>query len=157
MIRRPPRSTQGVSSAASDVYKRQYVYTSSQLAWWRTVSLGTVTVYRLPIRLPAKSALTWPVVELVAYKPSQYALVVLLRRRTRIYVQQYCTVNSLRSNNFHQFIISLLQVIRDIRMYIPPHSSPGGVPFPRVRTGTAAAVHSYTGWFRLNAQNCVPD
>eukprot|EP00831_Metopus_contortus_P009854 TRINITY_DN13804_c0_g1_i2.p4 TRINITY_DN13804_c0_g1~~TRINITY_DN13804_c0_g1_i2.p4 ORF type:complete len:116 (+),score=37.16 TRINITY_DN13804_c0_g1_i2:93-440(+) len=24
MIRRPPRSTQGVSSAASDVYKRQY-------------------------------------------------------------------------------------------------------------------------------------
>ena len=26
---------------------------------------------------------------------------------------------------------------------IPPHSSPGGVPFPWVRTGTAAAVHSY--------------
>ena len=26
MIRRPPRSTQGVSSAASDVYKRQYLY-----------------------------------------------------------------------------------------------------------------------------------
>ena len=102
-----------------------------------------VTVYRLPIRLPAKSALTWPVVELVAYKPSQYALVVLLRRRTRIYVQQYCTVNSLRSSKFHQFIISLLQVIRDIRMYIPPHSSPGGVPFPWVRTGTAAAVYSY--------------
>ena len=34
-------------------------------------------------------------------------------------------------------------MIRDIRMYIPPHSSPGGVPFPRVRTGTAAAVYSY--------------
>ena len=28
-------------------------------------------------------------------------------------------------------------------MYIPPHSSPGGVPFPWVRTGTAAAVYSY--------------
>ncbi|WP_460413941.1 hypothetical protein [Staphylococcus aureus] len=26
MIRRPPRSTQGVSSAASDVYKRQGTY-----------------------------------------------------------------------------------------------------------------------------------
>ena len=26
MIRRPPRSTQGVSSAASDVYKRQSLY-----------------------------------------------------------------------------------------------------------------------------------
>ena len=26
MIRRPPRSTQGVSSAASDVYKRQALY-----------------------------------------------------------------------------------------------------------------------------------
>ena len=26
MIRRPPRSTQGVSSAASDVYKRQVVF-----------------------------------------------------------------------------------------------------------------------------------
>ncbi|WP_460413886.1 hypothetical protein [Staphylococcus aureus] len=25
MIRRPPRSTQGVSSAASDVYKRQFL------------------------------------------------------------------------------------------------------------------------------------
>eukprot|EP00831_Metopus_contortus_P009977 TRINITY_DN13862_c0_g2_i2.p2 TRINITY_DN13862_c0_g2~~TRINITY_DN13862_c0_g2_i2.p2 ORF type:complete len:148 (+),score=50.20 TRINITY_DN13862_c0_g2_i2:140-583(+) len=29
MIRRPPRSTQGVSSAASDVYKRQVVGTTS--------------------------------------------------------------------------------------------------------------------------------
>ena len=29
-------------------------------------------------------------------------------------------------------------------MYIPPHSSLGGVPFPWVRTGTAAAVYSYT-------------
>ena len=28
-------------------------------------------------------------------------------------------------------------------MSIPPHSSPGGVPFPWVRTGTAAAVYSY--------------
>ena len=28
MIRRPPRSTQGVSSAASDVYKRQVNYTT---------------------------------------------------------------------------------------------------------------------------------
>eukprot|EP00831_Metopus_contortus_P078763 TRINITY_DN7690_c0_g1_i1.p3 TRINITY_DN7690_c0_g1~~TRINITY_DN7690_c0_g1_i1.p3 ORF type:complete len:108 (+),score=14.79 TRINITY_DN7690_c0_g1_i1:97-420(+) len=26
MIRRPPRSTQGVSSAASDVYKRQHIW-----------------------------------------------------------------------------------------------------------------------------------
>ena len=32
--------------------------------------MGYVTVYRLPNRLPAKSALTWPVVYLVAYKPS---------------------------------------------------------------------------------------
>ena len=78
----------------------------------------------------------------MAYGFLGYVL-VLLRRCTRMYVQQYCTVNSLRSNKFHQFIISLLQVIRDIRMYIPPHSSPGGVPFPRVRTGTAAAVYSY--------------
>ena len=28
-------------------------------------------------------------------------------------------------------------------MYIPPHSSPGVVPFPWVRTGTAAAAYSY--------------
>ena len=34
-----------------------------------------MTVYRLPIRLPAKSALTWPVVQLVAYKPSQKLIV----------------------------------------------------------------------------------
>ena len=32
MIRRPPRSTQGVSSAASDVYKRQ-LYTRRHLPW----------------------------------------------------------------------------------------------------------------------------
>ena len=31
MIRRPPRSTQGVSSAASDVYKRQAQYQSDEL------------------------------------------------------------------------------------------------------------------------------
>ena len=37
--------------------------------------IAPVTVYRLPIRLPAKSALTWPVVELVAYKPSQKLVV----------------------------------------------------------------------------------
>ena len=30
MIRRPPRSTQGVSSAASDVYKRQILYKRSR-------------------------------------------------------------------------------------------------------------------------------
>ena len=33
----------------------------------------SVTVYRLSIRLPAKSALTWPVVSLIACKPSQLA------------------------------------------------------------------------------------
>ena len=37
--------------------------------------LCAVTVYRLPNRLPAKSALTWPVVYLVAYKPSQKLIV----------------------------------------------------------------------------------
>ena len=30
MIRRPPRSTQGVSSAASDVYKRQLVVSAEE-------------------------------------------------------------------------------------------------------------------------------
>jgi len=30
MIRRPPRSTHCISSAASDVYKRQYLYFSSR-------------------------------------------------------------------------------------------------------------------------------
>ena len=40
MIRRPPRSTQGVSSAASDVYKRQYLHTlnGSGLAIGRTMA-----------------------------------------------------------------------------------------------------------------------
>ena len=31
MIRRPPRSTQGVSSAASDVYKRQLIEEGEQI------------------------------------------------------------------------------------------------------------------------------
>ena len=43
-----------------------------QLLLWK---VEDVTVYRLPIRLPAKSALTWPVVELVAFKPSQKLVV----------------------------------------------------------------------------------
>ena len=89
-----------------------YVYTFSQLAWWRTVSLGTY----------------W------------YCCGGVL---VYTYSSTACTVNSLRSNNFHQFIFSLLQVIRDIRMFLPPHSSPGCVPFPWVRTGTAAVVYSY--------------
>eukprot|EP00831_Metopus_contortus_P014541 TRINITY_DN16016_c0_g1_i1.p1 TRINITY_DN16016_c0_g1~~TRINITY_DN16016_c0_g1_i1.p1 ORF type:complete len:155 (-),score=33.19 TRINITY_DN16016_c0_g1_i1:57-521(-) len=38
MIRRPPRSTQGVSSAASDVYKRQV----STQSTWETKMLGTL-------------------------------------------------------------------------------------------------------------------
>eukprot|EP00831_Metopus_contortus_P060582 TRINITY_DN52480_c0_g1_i1.p1 TRINITY_DN52480_c0_g1~~TRINITY_DN52480_c0_g1_i1.p1 ORF type:complete len:141 (-),score=25.34 TRINITY_DN52480_c0_g1_i1:47-469(-) len=33
MIRRPPRSTQGVSSAASDVYKRQHQYECYYMRW----------------------------------------------------------------------------------------------------------------------------
>ena len=102
--------TQPLHLAASDK-GYTYVYTYSQLAWWRTVSLGTY----------------W------------YCCGGLL---VYTYSSTACTVNSLRSNKFHQFIISLLQVIRDIRMYIP-HSSPGGVPFPWARTGTAAAVYSY--------------
>ena len=36
------------------------------------------------------------------------------------------------------------------RLVLPPHSSPGGVPFPWVRTGIAAAVYSY----RLYVQRC---
>ena len=43
MIRRPPRSTQGVSSAASDVYKRQKSSTQMYLdnAWdkWHDLQL----------------------------------------------------------------------------------------------------------------------
>ena len=35
MIRRPPRSTQGVSSAASDVYKRQLSYNVNDSSIWR--------------------------------------------------------------------------------------------------------------------------
>ena len=55
--------TQPLYLAASDT-GYTYVYTSSQIAWWRTVSLGTY----------------W------------YCVLVLLQRCTHIYVQQYCTV-----------------------------------------------------------------
>eukprot|EP00831_Metopus_contortus_P047288 TRINITY_DN3811_c0_g1_i14.p3 TRINITY_DN3811_c0_g1~~TRINITY_DN3811_c0_g1_i14.p3 ORF type:complete len:181 (-),score=17.41 TRINITY_DN3811_c0_g1_i14:1309-1851(-) len=41
MIRRPPRSTQGVSSAASDVYKRQV----STQSTWAVVLLATAPEY----------------------------------------------------------------------------------------------------------------
>ena len=77
--------TQPLHLAASDK-GYTYVYTYSQLAWWRTVSLGTY----------------W------------YCCGGLL---VYTYSSTACTVNSLRSNKFHQFIISLLQVIRDIRIY----------------------------------------
>src|SRR5664280_2465587 len=43
MIRRPPRSTLSSSSAASDVYKRQYLH-------WRYQKLGGIEdLYRLPL------------------------------------------------------------------------------------------------------------
>ncbi|WP_460413917.1 hypothetical protein, partial [Staphylococcus aureus] len=43
MIRRPPRSTQGVSSAASDVYKRQLRKTCTQVV----PGVGTVSYTHL--------------------------------------------------------------------------------------------------------------
>ena len=50
--------------------------------------LTFVTVYRIPIRLPAKSALTWPVVSLVAYKPSHQLLESLV---SLTHKQSLCT------------------------------------------------------------------
>eukprot|EP00831_Metopus_contortus_P075086 TRINITY_DN68701_c0_g1_i1.p1 TRINITY_DN68701_c0_g1~~TRINITY_DN68701_c0_g1_i1.p1 ORF type:complete len:122 (+),score=22.22 TRINITY_DN68701_c0_g1_i1:1-366(+) len=50
MIRRPPRSTQGVSSAASDVYKRQYqrrVHGNS-VSWHSSASSEWVTDFIYP-------------------------------------------------------------------------------------------------------------
>ncbi|WP_460413935.1 hypothetical protein, partial [Staphylococcus aureus] len=44
MIRRPPRSTQGVSSAASDVYKRQIKGFASHLGIGILISMFTATV-----------------------------------------------------------------------------------------------------------------
>ena len=45
MIRRPPRSTQGVSSAASDVYKRQeQAHRASELMETGTVAVNTPLV-----------------------------------------------------------------------------------------------------------------
>eukprot|EP00831_Metopus_contortus_P048929 TRINITY_DN40124_c0_g1_i2.p2 TRINITY_DN40124_c0_g1~~TRINITY_DN40124_c0_g1_i2.p2 ORF type:complete len:155 (+),score=47.62 TRINITY_DN40124_c0_g1_i2:58-522(+) len=38
MIRRPPRSTQGVSSAASDVYKRQHLDREKALNKWMIIA-----------------------------------------------------------------------------------------------------------------------
>ena len=47
MIRRPPRSTQGVSSAASDVYKRQVVDTAPT-----STKRYTLHQHRQPVRVP---------------------------------------------------------------------------------------------------------
>ncbi|VTU59928.1 putative phosphoketolase [Lactobacillus rhamnosus GG] [Lacticaseibacillus rhamnosus] len=64
MIRRPPRSTQGVSSAASDVYKRQVDYSSKEYfdkmtAYWRAanyVSVGQLYLKDNPLlERPLKS------------------------------------------------------------------------------------------------------
>ena len=65
MIRRPPRSTPKPSSAASDVYKRQYPFAAALLPWWlcfccaglelsqdpRELYVLKTTKWRLPPRL----------------------------------------------------------------------------------------------------------
>src|SRR5450756_3162970 len=60
MIRRPPRSTQSRSSAASDVYKRQVDYTlddGSSGPFSRSanmnVGIGTTIDFGIPLRLQA--------------------------------------------------------------------------------------------------------
>ena len=56
MIRRPPRSTQSRSSAASDVYKRQVEYSDLGSLFIRKVvdkanaEIGDVVTYRLTVR-----------------------------------------------------------------------------------------------------------
>ncbi|WP_460413972.1 hypothetical protein, partial [Staphylococcus aureus] len=53
MIRRPPRSTQGVSSAASDVYKRQRPYKARMILGFSMSFLNAIFI-ALPIFLAAK-------------------------------------------------------------------------------------------------------
>eukprot|EP00831_Metopus_contortus_P012861 TRINITY_DN15189_c0_g1_i2.p4 TRINITY_DN15189_c0_g1~~TRINITY_DN15189_c0_g1_i2.p4 ORF type:complete len:102 (+),score=20.10 TRINITY_DN15189_c0_g1_i2:39-344(+) len=52
MIRRPPRSTQGVSSAASDVYKRQAVTNISIRAAIDTATLAEFVIFSSPNQAP---------------------------------------------------------------------------------------------------------
>ena len=54
MIRRPPRSTQGVSSAASDVYKRQ------DLPNWRISHISGLMIALLMVAIPAQFILRQP-------------------------------------------------------------------------------------------------
>src|SRR5680860_300379 len=50
MIRRPPRSTQSRSSAASDVYKRQIFLYTNVLRYSEMLTIGTPRVYAGDIR-----------------------------------------------------------------------------------------------------------
>ena len=51
MIRRPPRSTQGVSSAASDVYKRQHLAVTKLDGTARGgVVIGISDQFRIPVK-----------------------------------------------------------------------------------------------------------
>eukprot|EP00831_Metopus_contortus_P032054 TRINITY_DN25990_c0_g1_i1.p2 TRINITY_DN25990_c0_g1~~TRINITY_DN25990_c0_g1_i1.p2 ORF type:complete len:219 (-),score=46.77 TRINITY_DN25990_c0_g1_i1:149-805(-) len=65
MIRRPPRSTQGVSSAASDVYKRQV---STQSTWGMKIATKRkkktsieVAIRMRPLLLPFEDECAWKV------------------------------------------------------------------------------------------------
>eukprot|EP00831_Metopus_contortus_P023409 TRINITY_DN20657_c0_g1_i1.p1 TRINITY_DN20657_c0_g1~~TRINITY_DN20657_c0_g1_i1.p1 ORF type:complete len:187 (+),score=27.66 TRINITY_DN20657_c0_g1_i1:89-649(+) len=55
MIRRPPRSTQGVSSAASDVYKRQV---STQSTWAAEPGVDDEAVFHPPSRPHMRTVVT---------------------------------------------------------------------------------------------------
>eukprot|EP00831_Metopus_contortus_P039912 TRINITY_DN3124_c0_g1_i3.p1 TRINITY_DN3124_c0_g1~~TRINITY_DN3124_c0_g1_i3.p1 ORF type:complete len:282 (-),score=58.96 TRINITY_DN3124_c0_g1_i3:130-975(-) len=69
MIRRPPRSTQGVSSAASDVYKRQV---STQSTW------GIVNAYR-----------KYLLVAMLSDKPAEFPKAA--SALTKSFVSKYCS------------------------------------------------------------------
>src|SRR5450756_2185017 len=63
MIRRPPRSTQSRSSAASDVYKRQNKYRAIQCKNYKPASLLSKDIEHIAEQ--AVSSCTYPLVELV--------------------------------------------------------------------------------------------
>ena len=81
MIRRPPRSTQGVSSAASDVYKRQMI-TCSRMIKYLAIPLILVGC-TAPVTDPPAHACSLPLDGSPANCPDERDLILLPREEAK--------------------------------------------------------------------------
>src|SRR5450756_1502849 len=91
MIRRPPRSTQSRSSAASDVYKRQVVHRIQPALHLRVMAAGAVCWYAATLLW----LMGWPLPRLVPWIAG-FLVLTIIGERLELARVAFLTRNSVR-------------------------------------------------------------